>query len=342
MKPNQQPRQTTLSEKLYSAMVHLYPFPFRDEFGREMKQVFREQARETAERSGKLGVLFLWLRVIADFVWTCTKEHFLAIPSLPKRTWEHILRKPVWLYPSVLATSWLLLTVIGTYSLTQVYFSSVAIELRKPQLMEPQAFVSDPYFLQTEFAKIKSKAVLYQVISNLSLAKHYQKAYNLKINLRPEETYLYLTSSMKVNQQRNTELIELSVLDLDRLMAKNIANDIAATYKDWKRRSERTKVLIRFGISPAEFSNRDEQAPPTLSASQLQEFNAALNSVDGLVTVINPAEEALRATWPNRKLNIAIGILISGFIGSISYFGLRIAKRKQQKSLAATATLASA
>jgi capsular polysaccharide biosynthesis protein len=342
MKPNPRPKRTTLSEKIYSAMVHLYPFPFREEFGREMKQVFREQARETAERSGKLSVLFLWLRVIADFAWTCPKEHFLAIPSLPKRTWEHVMRKPTWIYPSLLATSWLLLTVIVTYSLTQVYSSSVKILVRKAPVVEPQGFMSDPFYLQTEFQKITSKASLYPAIEAIRLGEVYRERLGLDREPTIQETYKFLHSQIRVSQQRNTELIEVKVYDEDRELAKTLANAIVTNYRKWKLNSAHQAVLQQYGISSNESSTPDKNAPPTLGKAQSQKLDEDLAYVGRLITIVKPAELGLYAVQPNRELHIAVGILIAGLIGLISYFGLRAAKRKRLKSVAAAATLASA
>ena len=67
-------------------------------------------------------------------------------------------------------------TTIVTLLLPQSFSSTVRIEVGKdatdiaPLLMGVQNQTSfDPYFIQTEFEKIKSRRVLYQVITNLAL-----------------------------------------------------------------------------------------------------------------------------------------------------------------------------
>ena len=155
-----------------------------------------------------------------------------------------------------------LTTTVVTFLLPESFSSTVEIEVKKDfsDLSEMgggttiQGF--DPYFLQNEFRKIQSKVVLYQVISNLNLGNHYQNIYNLDVNLKPEEVYLYLSSQLGVNQQRNTELIEITVLDRDRLMAKTIANEIAEVYRQW--RMDLSKARFNQGIYS--ISNRLEQA----------------------------------------------------------------------------------
>lgn len=163
-----------------------------------------------------------------------------------------------------------LTTTVVTFLLPESFSSAVEIEVKKDfsdlKEMGGGATVQgfDPYFLQNEFRKIQSKVVLYQVISNLNLGNHYQNVYNLEINLKPEETYLYLASQLSVNQQRNTELIEITVYDRDRLVAKTIANEIANVYRKW--RMDLSKERFRTGFES--ISNRLEDAKLKVRTSE--------------------------------------------------------------------------
>ncbi len=164
-----------------------------------------------------------------------------------------------------------LTTTVVTFLLPESYSSTVEIEVKKDfsdlDKLGGGATVQgfDPYFLQTEFKKIQSKVVLYQVISNLSLGDHYQKTYNLDVKLKPEETYLYLMNQLGVNQQRNTELIEITVFDRDKLKAMEIANEIAEVYKNW--RMDMSKARFTQGFES--ISNRLDQAESELEVSEL-------------------------------------------------------------------------
>lgn len=64
-----------ISEAVYGALVNLYPEPYRQQFGDEMRYVFSEQMRETREAKGTLGVIGLWLRTFTDMVKSLVKEH---------------------------------------------------------------------------------------------------------------------------------------------------------------------------------------------------------------------------------------------------------------------------
>jgi len=94
----------------------------------------------------------------------------------------------------------------------------------------------DPYFILTEFEKIKSKNVLHRVIDELDLNHKWADRYNNHIPLKTSETYLLLTRRIDVRQTRNTTLIEIRVYsDAKEKPAEEaalIANKIADVYKD--------------------------------------------------------------------------------------------------------------
>jgi capsular exopolysaccharide synthesis family protein len=105
----------------------------------------------------------------------------------------------------------------------------------------------DPYWVQTEFEKIQSKLILYQVITNLDLNRKWGEKYK-EGYLPTDVTYLYLKRLVDVTQSRNTSLIEITVDSDDRDEAALIANTIAEVYRDsrlnrWQENS--SKGLIK-------------------------------------------------------------------------------------------------
>src|SRR5215218_4226221 len=68
-------------------------------------------------------------------------------------------------------------TTAVTFILPKLYMSTARIEVAKdatdisPLMPNASATSYDPYFLQTEFEKIRSQKVLHQVITNLDLNK---------------------------------------------------------------------------------------------------------------------------------------------------------------------------
>src|SRR6266850_6261703 len=64
-----------LADRMYRALLRLFPFDFRSEFESEMKQTFREQYRYIKRRKGTLGLLALWWETIAGIFTTAPAEH---------------------------------------------------------------------------------------------------------------------------------------------------------------------------------------------------------------------------------------------------------------------------
>jgi polysaccharide biosynthesis transport protein len=130
-----------------------------------------------------------------------------------------------------------LTTTAVTFILPEHYASTVRIEVGKDATdIAPllQGFHSesnfDPYFIQTEFEKIQSKKVLYQVITNLGLIKTYSGRLGSDVVLKPSEAYQVLLKNVSVRQSRNTSLIEIKAYDEEPNLAARIANEIANVY----------------------------------------------------------------------------------------------------------------
>jgi len=64
-----------LADRLYRALLRLFPFDFRSEFESEMEQTFREQRQYAKRRKGRLGLLALWWETIAGIFTTAPAEH---------------------------------------------------------------------------------------------------------------------------------------------------------------------------------------------------------------------------------------------------------------------------
>ena len=62
-----------LSPRVYGWLLWSYPAAFREEFGREMRQVFSDRCREAARGGG--GLVRLWSDTLVDLVRTAPREH---------------------------------------------------------------------------------------------------------------------------------------------------------------------------------------------------------------------------------------------------------------------------
>ena len=138
----------------------------------------------------------------------------------------------------------LLLVVITvtavTYILPEEYRSTVRISVEKdvteigPMGIPQYASGIDPYFILTEFEKIQSKTVLYDVIDQLKLNQEWARRYGGGEVLKTSETFLRLKGRIDVRQARNTSLIEISVYSPDKFEAAVVANKIADVYREFR------------------------------------------------------------------------------------------------------------
>ena len=164
-----------------------------------------------------------------------------------------------------------LITAVGvTFLLPEKYESTVRIRVSKDtdvaSLYDSTHTANfDPYFVLTEFEVIKSKSVLYGVITNLNLINKWSARENIP-NLTLQRAYLKLLKDMDVRQFRNTELIEISVRSKDRMEAAEIANNIASAYRD-----KRLKNYLQ---------NSDQTASTTVASFNFESSTGSANKAN--------------------------------------------------------------
>ncbi len=190
-----------------------------------------------------------------------TKLHFLDY-------WRIIrIRKTVILAVFLLV---LLTTTAVTFILPETYMSTARIEVGKDTpdvgaILTPQTPMAyDPYFIQTEFEKIRSTKVLHKVIEQLNLQNVWAKRFGTD-PLKISEAYKILVGQIDLQQSRNTSLIEIRAYSDDKNEAAEIANAIAREYENYRR--EARGELSRSGIKALE-GEYDEQAKQVRAAQE--------------------------------------------------------------------------
>ena len=108
MTTNPSQKISSLSPRLYRLLLAIYPADFRREYGREMQQVFCDLCRDELRRNGKLGLLRLWLRTLADLIRTASGEHSINVRARNLFVWSVLggglaLRA---FSPSLIASEW--------------------------------------------------------------------------------------------------------------------------------------------------------------------------------------------------------------------------------------------
>src|SRR5438094_828882 len=148
-----------------------------------------------------------------------------------------------------------LTTTAVTLILPESWSSTVRISVEKDVsdiaplgFQQYSAQTIDPFFIQTEFEKIRSKKVLHKVIENLKLNEKWAERYsNGGLPLKTFETFSILKGKIDVRQTRNTSLIEIHVFSDAKLKpaqeAADIANEIANVYKTNRVELKREQAL---------------------------------------------------------------------------------------------------
>lgn len=126
---------------------------------------------------------------------------------------------------------------VTVYSIPQQYYSKVRVEVRQNRSLPITPFQtrSDDVvsqFIAAQFEIIASREILYPVIDRLELARELSPAGE---TLSKEELHNRLKRAIRLQNLRNTGLIEIGVYDTDPDRAANIANSIAVVYRERRR-----------------------------------------------------------------------------------------------------------
>ncbi len=142
---------------------------------------------------------------------------------------------------------------------------------------------ADPQFISTQFMVLKKNEILYPVIEKLDLDKLLsppgQQMPRSWVGQR-------LASSMLVQEQRNTTLIEVGVYSTDKNRAADIANTIAYVYRD--KRVEDLKKSIDQTLGEM----RDELTNQRTKVAKLYSDAAKIRQDEG---IIDPDPESTNA-----------------------------------------------
>jgi capsular exopolysaccharide synthesis family protein len=161
-------------------------------------------------------------------------------------------------------------TTAITLILPEAYMSTVRIAVEKdisdisPIGLAQTSTQYDPFFLTTEFEKIRSKKVLYQVIEKLDLNKRWGERYNKDLGpLKDAESFELLKDMLDVRQTRNTSLIEIRVYSAAKEKpaeeAAEIANTIAAVYKETRLDLQKERAQSGIAALTKELDEQDKK-----------------------------------------------------------------------------------
>jgi putative ABC transport system permease protein len=136
----------TRGERWYKRLLRLYPRDFRDQFGGEMTQLYRDRGRE--EPWWKL-----WSSLVVDVARTAPSEHLSILRQDLRHAWRSLLRTPVITLTAVLTLA------LGVGASTAVYSVVHAALLRPLPYPEPDRLVE--MFEDTRTGPMRASALNY-------------------------------------------------------------------------------------------------------------------------------------------------------------------------------------
>ena len=161
-----------------------------------------------------------------------------------------------------------------TFTMPKVYMANARISVREDALDVPvfdRQFLSayNPFFLKTQYEIIQSRPILHQVVQNLDLQQKWAVKYGAEGgSLRREDAYMILNKSVRVNQYRDTSLIDIQVYSEDREEAARIANEIANVYREQRLSLKRREV--KRGVDALENELQKQQERVDAAENELE------------------------------------------------------------------------
>lgn len=210
-------------------------------------------------------------------------------------------------------------TGVVTYFLPKQYESSVTMQINQNdtylKVFDDRGGGGgfDPRFITTQFEIIQRKEILYPVIEALGLEQKWKKLYGI---MGKEQTLFRLRKMVDVREIRNTELIQISVLDQDKNEASEIANRIAEEYqrrrigeqqgtvnrsliqlKDEVEKQSRRVDELRAEAQKIRIENEIQDLNPDSVVDPMQAANEVLLSVEQQVSTERLRVSSLRAKY---------------------------------------------
>jgi capsular exopolysaccharide synthesis family protein len=189
-------------------------------------------------------------------------------------------------------------TGVVTYFLPKQYESSVTMQINQNdtylKLFDDRGGGGgfDPRFITTQFEIIQRKEILYPVIEALGLEQKWKKLYGI---VGKEQTLFRIRKMIDVREIRNTELIQISVLDQDKNEASEIANRIAEEYQRRRIGEQQGTVnrsLIQLKDEVAKQSRRVDELRAEAQRIRIENEIQDLNP-DSVVDPMQAANEVL-------------------------------------------------
>lgn len=186
-----------------------------------------------------------------------------------------------------------------TYTMPKVFMASTVIAVREEAPDVPvfsrETLRYDPLFLRTQFEIIQSRPIVEEAVRRLNLDQKIGSALGIAASPRAfEKTCDFLSGNMRVQQYRDTNLIEIQILlakpeDTAHVLVADIANEIAAVFRDERMkvsRKETDQALNALYESYVAHQNRVKEAEKKLAEiRQKHQIDVVGSGLEGPVSL---------------------------------------------------------
>ncbi len=107
----------TWADRLYTALLRIYPASFREEYAGEMRAAFRSRWREERRERGLLGVTRLWIAVLLDTLATAVRSQGEMLARDVRYGWRSLTGQPNWSFTAAA----LLTLALGIGAVTAIF-----------------------------------------------------------------------------------------------------------------------------------------------------------------------------------------------------------------------------
>jgi len=174
------------------------------------------------------------------------------------------------------------------------------------------------YFPQVEFEIIQCQLVLSNVVTGLNLDVVWGKKYSHGEPLKYAECYAILKNHLRFTLVGNTKMVDITYYSDDPKEAADVANAIAAGYKEYRIQSRKQLVAIGLQILQRQYQDEEKQISlqPTNSEQMLKLHKLLAEKIEEMkiepipatvpVQIIAPAEPPQFPVGTNRPLGAAL------------------------------------
>lgn len=153
------------TERIYRWLLRLYPRDFREEYGDEMSQLFRDRRRE--------GTVALWIQIAGDLIFHAPREHWQALKQDLRYAWRQLFHHPGF---SAVVIATLALGIGGTTAVFSVLQAVLIAPLPYEQpgqlvrlyQQEPDKPATKHYLTGAHFAALREHAASFETIAALA------------------------------------------------------------------------------------------------------------------------------------------------------------------------------